>query len=94
MLKKRERYVHPHNFLSNLDKRDRDVLQKAADRTDTKIYFEPKAFDGNSRPLKDTVAVFSVDIRQDHGDMWLEFNRIVSLARRGRIKKVVQIMKG
>lgn len=79
---KKRKYVHPSNFISNLEKRDKYNLLNAAKKTNTRIYFEDRAFDGNGMPLKDLVAVFSSDEGQDCGDMWLEFNYANTLFRR------------
>jgi hypothetical protein len=84
----KKKYIHSTNFISNLEKRDRYNLLAAAKKTGTRIYFEDKAYDGNGLPLKDMVGVFSSDVTQDYGDMWLEYNYAASQSKKlRRVKK-------
>ena len=85
------KYDHPQNFLSNLDRRDKRAILEASRRSKVKIYVEDKAYDGNGKPLKDLVAIFSNDSTQDHTDLWCEYNYLVYLARKNRLRGVVRV---
>jgi hypothetical protein len=89
-MKKDKKYVHPSNFVSNLEKRDRDVLMKCAKKRGIGIYIEEKAFDANGTPLKDLCAVFSNNDSQDLRDLWIEYNYILGLVKKGQTKRVVK----
>jgi len=89
-MKKNQNYVHSNNFMSNLDKRDRRAVMEASRKTGIKVYFEDKAYDGNGLPLKDLIGVFATDPTQDHSDLWCEYNYLVYLAKRGRIRNAVR----
>jgi hypothetical protein len=83
-------YVHPVNFISNLDKRDKYALIRAANSTNTKIYFEEKAYDGKGMPLKDIIGVFSGDTTQNYSSMWSEYNNILREARNAKRNAIRQ----
>ena len=63
-------------FISNLEKKDKDTLLKAAQMTNTRIHISESAFDGNGKPIKGCVGVFSIDESQDCSDMWVKYNEM------------------
>ena len=69
---------HPDNFLSNMERKDKPALIKAAQVTKTKVYTQDKAYDFNGRKLPDCIAILSSDMEQDHSDMWCQFNEYKS----------------
>jgi hypothetical protein len=89
-MKKVNKYVHPSNFVSNLDRRDKTFLLKCAKKRGIKISIEDKAFDGNSLPMRDLCAVFSGDKNQDMNDLWIEYNYMLNQIKKGRIKSVMK----
>ena len=64
------------NFISNLDKKDKDVLIRAAKQTNTQIYIQDKAMDANERKIPGCVGVFAVNENVDTTDMWIAFNEL------------------
>jgi hypothetical protein len=90
MKKVYKKYVHPSNFVSNIEKRDKDFLLKVAKKRNIKIYVDDKAYDGNGTPLKGICSVFSSNTSQDMNDLWIEYNYMLDLVKKGQYKYVMK----
>ena len=65
------------NFISNLDKRDKHTLIKAARQTSTQIVIQDNATDFNGNRIPGCVGIYSVtDEKPDTTDMWIKFQEL------------------
>jgi hypothetical protein len=92
-MKKVKSYVHPSNFVSNLERRDKSFLLKCAKKRGISVYVEDRAYDANGTQLRDLCSVFSSNDTQDLNDLWIEYNYVLSLVKRGRTKDVLKELK-
>lgn len=64
------------NFISNLEKKDKYTLIKAAQATNSRIHIEDVAYNGNGLPVKNCVGIYAIDEKFDFTPMWIAFNEM------------------
>ena len=71
-----EKFVHPKNFISNMDKVDEEMIMKAAKMTSCSVYVDDRGFNHHGQPLKDTISLYSAVEGQDLSQMWIIFGEL------------------
>ena len=71
-----EKFVHPPNFISNMDKRDEAAILQAAKSANCSIYTEEKGYNYKGQQLKDMISVYSSIEDQDLSQMWINYHEL------------------